>query len=423
MLCYKKFDQFVKENPKLFVDARDARANYDKYLFHLIEIEDFYNPEIPMRHRTIDDILNLSPQFICEAKVITPISDEEDFKNICENSEDDLVILRGFLEKWGFDEKVFILDYVVENHPNLKIDIIEQPNDFYGFDSNFHERKQTTIKEYANYVKTRENALKSNKKPKNSSNTIKYGVNIELDGIPKMKEELEKKFHPLLVFGSEYDLLVYLRQQILGMTIPQLYIKTRGVWTGGHQENLGFKSINISHGPDGSLWFGVDRKDEETFRKLVNDLYHMDIHSKEGHWFPDIYFFMKHKINVCYTVQQAGDTVIVAPGCLHWVRALGHSLNTSWNYGPKNLNQIEAAMDRYEINKIIKFRSIVPMLTLILDLLNYEMNQLDFNTFYYCANILVEAIYKDTDKLDNFKRYNEEKLNGQIGFRLEPEVI
>lgn len=36
-------------------------------------------------------------------------------------------------------------------------------------------------------------------------------------------------------------------------------MKKRGVWTGGHQENLGVNAVNINHGPDDCIWISVDR--------------------------------------------------------------------------------------------------------------------------------------------------------------------
>jgi hypothetical protein len=61
-------------------------------------------------------------------------------------------------------------------------------------------------------------------------------------------------------------------------------------------------------------------------------------------------------------------------------------------------------MERYEINKSIKFKSLVPMLTLILDILNYEMLDLDFIFVDYCYNIIKQAI---TESLKGFKQLLE----------------
>jgi len=62
-------------------------------------------------------------------------------------------------------------------------------------------------------------------------------------------------------------------------------------------------------------------------------------------------------------------------------------------------------------------------MTLILDFLNYEMYEIDFKCFFYCAQILIEYIYNVTEELDEFKRYNTEKLNNEIAIRLEPKVM
>ena len=136
MIYYNKFDLLIKDYPKIYLDAQDARQLFDKYLFHLIEIEDFIldskSSNKHKRHNSIDEILKLDPEFVLEVKIITPrnkskregISDEE-IEIILKHSDDELVLLRDYLDKLGFDNKIFTLDWVVKNHPNLTIDIIE----------------------------------------------------------------------------------------------------------------------------------------------------------------------------------------------------------------------------------------------------------------------------------------------------------
>lgn len=34
----------------------------------------------------------------------------------------------------------------------------------------------------------------------------------------------------------------------MGCTQPQMYLKVAGVWTGGHQENISARAVNINHG-------------------------------------------------------------------------------------------------------------------------------------------------------------------------------
>jgi len=48
-----------------------------------------------------------------------------------------------------------------------------------------------------------------------------------------------------------------------------MYLKVKGVWTGGHQENSRLRAININHGPDDSIWYTVDNQYYEKLRDLV----------------------------------------------------------------------------------------------------------------------------------------------------------
>ena len=170
------------------------------------------------------------------------------------------------------------------------------------------------LKDYIEYIDSVE------KQPTllDKSNLIKYAVNIDLDQYEDIQAELESKIDPLLMCRSEYDLLSYLRQGINGMSCGQMYLKVKGAWTGGHEENLRFRSININHGPGSSDWYGVGHENSQIFREIVKENENIDIYTKEGVWFPDIKYFMEKKIKVFFTVQEPGDIVLVGAGCLHW---------------------------------------------------------------------------------------------------------
>ena len=49
---------------------------------------------------------------------------------------------------------------------------------------------------------------------------------------------LQQAIPAYIMCNSPIDMLSHTRKSIHGMTIPQLYIKVPGVWTGGHEENL-----------------------------------------------------------------------------------------------------------------------------------------------------------------------------------------
>ena len=63
-------------------------------------------------------------------------------------------------------------------------------------------------------------------------------------------------------------------------------------------------------------------------------------------------------------LQKPGDIVWVNVGCVHWVQAIGSCNNIAWNVGPFTARQYELAIERYEWNKLHKFKSLVPMVQL-----------------------------------------------------------
>lgn len=48
-----------------------------------------------------------------------------------------------------------------------------------------------------------------------------------------------------------------------------MYLKVKGNWTGGHQENLRLRAVNLNHGPDSSIWNCIAIKDLDQFRTKV----------------------------------------------------------------------------------------------------------------------------------------------------------
>lgn len=76
-----------------------------------------------------------------------------------------------------------------------------------------------------------------------------FAVNFEpSEGsmIKLLKEKLDKT---MFGWAGPKDILSYLEQHINGCTNPQFYLKVKGCWTGGHQENISMCAININHGP------------------------------------------------------------------------------------------------------------------------------------------------------------------------------
>ena len=275
------------------------------------------------------------------------------------------------------------------------------------------------MKDYIKYVNLQENNenavhIKREKLIKHNhilKDMIYYCVNVDLDDYPEIKECLDKILPSCIKFRGKNDLLSYLRSIVKGMTSPQIYIKVSGTWTGGHEENLRFRSINMNHGPGDSDWYGVKMEYSLKFRELVKKQHNMDIYRKEGIWFPTLDWFMTNKIEVFYGVQEKNDVCTVGVGCLHWVRARSHSINSSWNFGTKDLLQIKSSFERFNINKEIHFNSLVKMNTLILDYLNSEMKTIPDDLFDFCYEKMLIALENSFQEINNINRhFNKKKL-------------
>jgi hypothetical protein len=86
---------------------------------------------------------------------------------------------------------------------------------------------------------------------------VDFCVNVDIGGWYLHMEEIKKKVPKELLCMTEFDMLQSSRVKVLGVTDPQVYMKVKGNWTGGHQENLRLRATNINHGPDSSLWYNI----------------------------------------------------------------------------------------------------------------------------------------------------------------------
>jgi hypothetical protein len=95
-----------------------------------------------------------------------------------------------------------------------------------------------TISEYVDYMENFNYSKDSN---------VLFAVNIDIEEWIQELSEI-RKLPEWILWQSKRDGLSYLIQSVKGMTIPQIYIKVKGVWTGGHEENLRAQAVNINHG-------------------------------------------------------------------------------------------------------------------------------------------------------------------------------
>ena len=90
--------------------------------------------------------------------------------------------------------------------------------------------------------------------------------------------EIKDKVPAELMCMSKFDILRFAQVQVLGITQPQVYLKVKGNWTGGHQENLRVRATNINHGPGSSLWHCVAEPETiSKFRKLAKKTFSIDL--------------------------------------------------------------------------------------------------------------------------------------------------
>ena len=137
MIGYNLFENFVREK-RIFRNPKEAREIVNNYLFHFLEYEEERkrcpksNPE-----DIINSIIYYNPTFVNEVPIIYAPDDPSELNKKIENSfKYDLVILRGFLPKFGLDNKYLNKEYLLKYHGKKKIDVVEQDPKFEGFSTN-----------------------------------------------------------------------------------------------------------------------------------------------------------------------------------------------------------------------------------------------------------------------------------------------
>lgn len=319
-----------------------------------------------------------------------------------EIQSEDLVLFRD-VYKLGVAKDLISLKSLKANHGNEEISVIVQEANTSGF-SVKKATKQTMV--LKNYLKLMEKHVQDR-------NTVKFAVNIDIGNWEKEIDELRKVLPANVLWNSNEDALKYLRQNILGMTLPQLYLKVKGCWTGGHEENLRFSSANINHGPNDCEWWGLDSTQALQLRKCVKRDHNFEIYNSETLWWPDEIYCIFNGLTIYHVIQKPGDLIIVGPGTIHWVKSCGVTTNTAWNFGPKLLNNFKRSFERNWINWVISYKSLVPMHILALDLLNSELDSLDIGL----VQLFKEEIQvKNKEEIEEFQ---ESKLKSVILHNLD----
>ncbi|KHJ41379.1 alpha,alpha-trehalase [Trichuris suis] len=187
------------------------------------------------------------------------------------------------------------------------------------------------------------------------------------------------KLPPFCRLYASCNLLSHLGHAIIGMNTVRVHLKVPGSRTSAHQEHNNFAGININIGPGECEWFAVPVEYWFALKTLC-DRNNVDFF--RASWWPCLEELWESSIPIYRFSQKAGDVVWIGEGTIYWVHATvmladfhfnlvtpfgrlqGWCNNIAWNVGPLTSAQFSLAAERYEINKLYTFKSLVPMVHL-----------------------------------------------------------
>ncbi len=290
-----------------------------------------------------------------------------------------VLVLKKFLEKWRIDNALFGLDHIEATYGDFECDIRVQDPVVEGFNIRSSRYQQEVdsmlVRDYVRYQKAKQ--YMSLHDEAHLDKKIKFAVNLDIGNFKDQLLELYNKVPDWLFCNREADVQGFLRRHIPGMSIPQIYLKVAGCWTGGHQENLSLRAVNINHGPGEVEWYCMEVDESFRFNEDILARKKLNLLKMEGLWYFDLKDILRQGFRLCKFVQQEGDVVVLAPGTLHWVRSYSHTVNSAWNIGYFDLNQVREIFRRYEFNLRHSFVNLIPVRTLTLDLLNNAHHRFD----------------------------------------------
>ncbi|CAG9333929.1 unnamed protein product [Blepharisma stoltei] len=374
----------------------DSRSMYEN--FHLVVLEKKHNPSTRYSTGDISLLKEIIPSNLKAVPIVTPSPDGAyDWDTWLEY---DLLILRNYVyDVWKIDTKLMSMRSLEEDHSDFPVDILTQGNSELDFKVKSATKETVPMIDYLKI-------MKQASAQKEMNNKIKFAVNVDLGSWEEEIDEMRRKLPAKILWDSKYDSLKYTRQHILGMTLPQAYLKIKGCWTGGHEENLRFCAANINHGPSDVEWWTLKTSENLKFRDCVMRDYNIDIYITETLWWPDLIYCLSKGFTVYHVVQKPGDLVLVGASAIHWVKSCDVTVNTAWNFGPKTLKNFQLAFERYDINLKINYRNLVPMHILALDLLNHEMSTLPADLVEFLYQKINEAYIEDKKSLEKLPKAN-----------------
>lgn len=344
----------------------------------------------------------------------------EQLESLRSDPKAQVMVLKGFLEKWRIDNALFGLDHIEQTYGDFECDIRVQDPVVEGFNMRSSRYQQEVeamlVRDYVRYQKAKK--YMSLQDEAHLDKKIKFAVNLDIGNFRDQLLELYNKVPQWLFCNREADVQTYLRRHIPGMSVPQIYLKVAGCWTGGHQENLSLRAVNINHGPGEVEWYCMEVEEAYRFNEDILARKKLNLLKMEGLWYFDLKDILRQGFKVSKFVQQEGDVVVLAPGTLHWVRSYSYTVNSAWNIGYFDFNQVREIFRRYEFNLKHSFVNLIPVRTLTLDLLNNAHTRFDHQTLTLLqtklAGYLAESkkvLAEVHEKLQNIESDNNEINN------------
>lgn len=337
----------------------------------------------------VQGLWNFSPQQTL-ALDFSHISTVPIFTNIsefCMNSilNEDLAMIRNIYDL-GIKKDLISLESLIKKQGNEELLIEIQESETPGPNAKLSKNQIMLIKDC---IKLIENSYKN-------EDCITFDMNINLGSWKNEVHELSKHIPLNILWFNDKNSLNHLKQHIINMTLPELYMEIKGCFS-IRDENLRFPTAYINHGPNPCEWWGLDRSQSlKLFEYIKNDK-GFEIYNTEHFWWIDEIYCISKGLKISHTIQQPGDMILINQGTIHWVKNCGITVNSSWNFGYKHLNTLKNNFEKHFINKVIKYKSLIPLHKLSMNFLNLELENLDITL----VEILKEHVQYISSKEEN----------------------
>ena len=374
----------------------DPKTTYESHLFPLLKSIEFHQKYHSLSPYNVP-VTQLRPGVFKAIKVFTPPESgqiTQSFWN--EVFNEDVAILRGFAGKiWRIEHGLLSVEYLEKKESETEIGVLMQDKDPDQEKIRLHESEKvdSTIGKF----------LQKHLKSDQIGAKIGTAVNIDIGSWAHQMDNFHSRLPECLLFSSSLDALRYLRVHTNGVSLPQISIQTAGSWTGATQETLGFTGIGLNHGPGESQLYAVSSQDVGKVRDMVRQELGFDTVLQEGKWWPDENWLLGKEVECAYGVVKGDDLVCIAPGTMHWSKARSPTVVSTWNIAPKSVKQFETAFNRHILNHSLGLESLIPLYSLSLDLLNYELSSLPIPLVQFLFSQLSSQYTKEKSLLDSSK--------------------